>query len=275
MAAAEVPDPPHRPGLPITYGVVQEEHSGHGRRSVRVDSRALKTSEVVAVDLVRDIVSNGLQLGDRLPDEAAMLVQYGVSRESLREALRILEVQGLITIRRGPGGGPKVAGIDPAYLARTSTLYFHLAGATYDEVFETWYALEPAVAEMVAEMPDRAQVRRVLEPFTKELPADVARQDFLDTSNGFHARLVELSGNRVLALLLQAISHIVVDHVMLDLDPIRERDTIEHDHQEIAAAIAAGRGPKARKLMGEHIAHVRDIYRTRWPERMQDLVEWR
>jgi GntR family transcriptional repressor for pyruvate dehydrogenase complex len=262
------------PGLPITFGVISEESAAEGRSSVR-DSRSLKTSELVAVDLVRDVVSQGLQIGDRLPDEAAMLVQYGVSRESLREALRILEVQGLITIRRGPGGGPKVAGVDPAYLARTATLYFHLSGATYDEVFETWHALEPAVAEKVAGLPDRASVRKALEPFVEPMPDSVERATWLATSNGFHACLAELSGNRVLSLLLQSISHIVVDHVILHLDPVQERETIEHDHRDIAHAIATGRGSKARRLMAEHIAHVQDTYRAQFPERMQDLVEWR
>jgi DNA-binding FadR family transcriptional regulator len=57
-----------------------------------------------------------------------MIRHYGVSRESLREGLRLLEVQGLITLRRGPGGGPVVGHIDPATLGRTSTLYYHVAG---------------------------------------------------------------------------------------------------------------------------------------------------
>jgi GntR family transcriptional repressor for pyruvate dehydrogenase complex len=266
---------PDRKGLPITYGMYTEESTAHGRSSVRAGARPLKTSEVIATDLVKDIVSRGLQVGDRLPDEAAMLVQYGVSRESLREALRILEVQGLISIRRGPGGGPQVAGVDPAYLARNSSLYFHLCGATYDEVFETWIVLEPAIAEKVASLPDRALVRAQMAPFIEPSPDDVEREKFLATSNGFHACLAELSGNRVLSLLMQSISHIVVDHVILDLDPIRARDTIEHDHREIAEAISAGRGSRARKLMAEHATHVRDTYRSLWPERMLDLVEWR
>ena len=114
-------------------------------------------------------------------------MQYGVGRDSLREALRILEVQGLITIHRGPGGGPKVAGIDPAYLACTATLYFHLSGATYDEMFETWFMIEPAVAEKVAALPDRPRVRRSLEPFVAELPPDVDTDVFFTMSTGFHA----------------------------------------------------------------------------------------
>jgi len=275
MAAAKPPGKPPRPGLPITYGVVHDEQTARGRQSLRADSRPLKRSELVAVNLVRDIGAAGLQVGDRLPDEASMLAQYAVSRESLREALRILEVQGLITIHRGPGGGPKVAGIDPAYLARTATLYFHLSGATYDEMFETWLMIEPAVAEKVAALPDRQHVRRSLEPFIAELSADVELEEFFTMSTGFHAELAKLSGNRVLGLLVQAIGHIVVDHIMLDLDPVQERTTIERDHRAIAEAIAAGRTQKARTLMSAHIATMIDIYRRSWPARMREIVEWR
>ena len=57
------------------------------------------------------------------------------------------------------------------------------------------------------------------------------------SANGFHSCLAALSGNRVLALLLQSISHIVVDHVVLDLDPLQERNLIEHDHSDIAQAV--------------------------------------
>ena len=82
-------------------------------RTDRGDARAgvprpvWKTSEVVAFAVARDIVEHGLRSGDRLPLEAEMVEQYGVSRESLREALRLLEAQGIVSIRRGPGGGPR------------------------------------------------------------------------------------------------------------------------------------------------------------------------
>src|SRR4051812_15785186 len=90
--------------------------------------RRLKTSESVARDIARDIIEARLTTGDALPPETAMLQQYGVSRESLREALRLLEVQGLISIRRGPGGGPVVGTVDPANIGRVLTLFFYMAG---------------------------------------------------------------------------------------------------------------------------------------------------
>ena len=64
-------------------------------------------------------MAQGLGSGDRLPLEAAMVEQYGVSRASLREALRLLEVQGLIRLKPGPGGGPVVGAVEAANLART------------------------------------------------------------------------------------------------------------------------------------------------------------
>ena len=146
----------------------QRRSDAHGLPITTGDAvfRPLKTAEGFARDLVRDIVSRGLQAGDKLPSEAVMLEDYGLSRESLREGLRLLEVQGLITIRRGPGGGPIVGHLDPASLGRTSTLYFHLAGATYRELLEAWIVLEPILAGRAARNPDRALVRATMEPYT-------------------------------------------------------------------------------------------------------------
>ena len=84
-----------------------------------------------------------------------MLAHYQVSRESLREALRLLEAQGIVSIRRGPSGGPVVGRAETANLARTLTLYFQLAGATYEELLQAWRLLEPLAAELAARNVDR------------------------------------------------------------------------------------------------------------------------
>jgi GntR family transcriptional repressor for pyruvate dehydrogenase complex len=71
--------------------------------------------------IVRDIVERGRQPGDALEGESRMLERFGVSRASLREALRILETQGLITIKPGPGGGPSVGTTDAMDRANVSS----------------------------------------------------------------------------------------------------------------------------------------------------------
>jgi GntR family transcriptional regulator, transcriptional repressor for pyruvate dehydrogenase complex len=133
--------------------------------TTRATFRPLKAAESVARDIAHDIIDQGLSTGDPLPNEASMIEQYRVSRESLREGLRLLETQGLITIRRGPGGGPLVGSVDPANLGRVSSLYFHMAGATYAELFDAWLMAEMLIAEQAARNPDAGKRRQLMEPY--------------------------------------------------------------------------------------------------------------
>ena len=96
------------------------------RSGVRRTRRVMKTSELIARDIILDISEGGLKTGDSLPPEAAMLKHYEVGRASLREALRLLEVQGLVHIRAGAKGGPVVGSANAENLARMLTLYFGL-----------------------------------------------------------------------------------------------------------------------------------------------------
>ena len=190
--------------------------------------RALKTSESVAREIVHDIVDARLQQGDGLPSEAAMLQHYGVSRESLREALRLLESQGLITIRRGPGGGPIVGVVDPANLGRMSTLYYYLVGATYGELFDTWVDAETRIAELAARNPDRAAVRAAMAPYvvTTDGHEDTV-DEFVRSHTQFHVVLGSLADNKVMALSLMAIGQIVTHHVVVNADPRDSRTVLE------------------------------------------------
>jgi GntR family transcriptional regulator, transcriptional repressor for pyruvate dehydrogenase complex len=240
-------------------------------------TRALKTSETVARDIVHDIVEQGLTTGDRLPSEAAMLEQYGVSRESLREGLRLLEVHGLITIRRGPGGGPSVGHVDAANLGRVSTLFYHLAGGTYAELFDAWLVTEPILAELAARNDDREAVRQAMAPFTN-LPGnglDADKFDFVGSHVEFHAVVAKLADNRVLELMLESPGQIVTHHVVANADPRDLKDEIDHDHAEIARAIAAGHSNRARALMEDHIRSMVEHYTDEIGDQMHDFIEWR
>ena len=193
-----------------------------------------------------------------------MLEQYGVSRESLREGLRLLEAQGLISIRRGPGGGPIVGRVDPANFGRMSTLFYHLVGATYEELFEAWVVTEATLAERAARNEDRALVREAMEPFLEAPDHDMASSsvaEFVAAHSQFHAVVASLAGNRVLQLMLQTIGQIVTHHVAVNADPRDAETDIDRDHVEVARAIAAGRPAKARSRMEEHIRLIGDFYK--------------
>ena len=177
--------------------------------------RPAKTAETVAAAIVRDIVSRNLNPGDRLPSEAAMLAHYRVSRASLREGLRLLEVQELIRLKPGPGGGPIVSAVDPRNLAKISTLYLHLGGATYQELFEAQLVVSPISAERAARNPDRDLVRATLKPFLRGGPACAGSLGLL----GRHQRVPRIRGgagrgNRVLELLTRIVGSIWHEHVV-------------------------------------------------------------
>lgn len=238
--------------------------------------RPLKTSETIARDVVHDIVERGLGTGDGLPHEAAMLDLYGVSRESLREALRLLEVQGLITIRRGPGGGPSVGEVSPANLGRTASLYFHLVGATYGELLDAWVLAESTLTDLAARQPDRERVRAAMAPYLGDLPAgDDEMAEFVRTRTQFHTVVASLADNKPLELMLLSVGQIVTHQFIGVADPREVHDRVDEDHALLARAITAGHAKRARELMEGHIRHVADFYAERLGDRITDYVEWR
>lgn len=253
---------------------------GAGRRSVMTvgtvhlraeRSRTVKASERVAQDIVHDIVARGLETGDRLPLEAAMVEEYGVSRTSLREALRLLEVQGLISLKPGPGGGPVVGTVEPSHLAKTAALYFHLGDATYGDVMATQVLLESLCARLAARHPGR---KAAMAPWLEqELPEDTPA--YRELTTGFHGAVYQLADNPVLSLLTQAVTHIVTHHVVVTMDPVELRPTIVDEHAALARVIDAGDEDAAGRMMAEHFQRQHDHLRERSPARISENIQWR
>jgi DNA-binding FadR family transcriptional regulator len=237
--------------------------------------RNVKTSEVVALDIVRDIVARKLQPGDKLPLESELLRQYRVSRSSLREALRLLEVQGLITIRPGPGGGTVVGKVQPASLARTLTLHMHLTGATYDELLDTWVLTEALLAEMAAKNPDREKVKKALSPFLIKKGRSDEHPHAIREGLEFHELIGDLAENRVLSFILMMAGTIITEHIVTNLDRQALEDHIVHDHAAVAEAIIAGNSKIAFQIMRDHIHHVAEYFRENWPRKVGEKIQWR
>ncbi|HEX6393451.1 MAG TPA: FCD domain-containing protein [Acidimicrobiales bacterium] len=236
------------------------------------ERRVAKTSENVAQSIVHDIMARGLHTGDRLPLEAAMLQEYRVSRASLREALRLLEVQGLISLKPGPGGGPVVGSVDARHLARTISLYFHLGGMKYGDIFATQESLEPMCAELAARHPDR---KERMKPFTDTRSAPKEGAGYHATTYDFHNVIYDMTDNPVLSLITKAVTSIISTHIVSTMDPVELHEAIIEEHADIARAIAAGQASKAAKLVATHFAVQHEYYRRHWPTRFDELIEWR
>jgi DNA-binding FadR family transcriptional regulator len=143
--------------------------------------------------LRRAIVRSELQAGEALPSEGVLMAQLGVSRPTLREAYRVLEAEGLITIRRGAHGGARVLSPQADVAARYAGLVLEHRGATLADVYTAGAVLEGAVVGSVAahaERHDLAPLHRALEAERRE-PSDTSRREF-------HVELVATSGNDAL-----------------------------------------------------------------------------
>ncbi|HLY56154.1 MAG TPA: GntR family transcriptional regulator [Stellaceae bacterium] len=247
----------------------QIEGTGPGR--AKLVRRRLKMSEVVALEIIRDVVSDDLEPGDKLPLEPDMLAKYGVSRSSLREALRLLEVQGLIVIRPGPGASTVVGRIHPANLARTVMLYLHLDGVTYDQLLAAWLHTEPLLARLAASNPDRVLVRQYMLPFVPAKGNEAAVPVTIGVA--FHDAVARLADNPVLGLILQSIGHLVTDYTLNVVERRTLDDQLRHDHDDLADAILAGDAARAEALMREHVEHVIDLFKAYWPAHVGERVE--
>ncbi|MDV6271345.1 FadR/GntR family transcriptional regulator [Rhodococcus globerulus] len=236
--------------------------------------RTIKTAERTALAIVEEIVKSGLREGDRLPQETEMIAAYGVSRQSIKEALRILEVQGMVTLRPGPGGGVAVGASSARHLSRTLTLYLHFERTTYEDLIDAVVEMETLCSTLAARNPDRERKARLLRPF---LDHDYPRAA-LEWSSGIpnlHQAIYQLADNEVLRLLTHSVTSTMEEHVMSTDYPTELRTEMLQEHRDIATAIIAGQSSKAARLTRKHFQDVADYYLAHWPDRLLENIEWR
>jgi GntR family transcriptional repressor for pyruvate dehydrogenase complex len=246
------------------------------RSRMRRMRRVLKTSELIARDIILDISEGGLKAGDALPPEATMLKHYEVGRASLREALRMLEVQGLVHIRAGARGGPVVGAATAENLARMLTLYFGLAGATYEQLAEVMLILYPNVATIAANRKlSKAEVQALHESVDQACGTPNPRLIRTETLKDFHTLLAQFARNPVWSLLADAVALIFVDHIISTTDSREFHAQTVADHKQIAQAVFAGKADDARQFMLEHTQRMIEFYRTQTPAIFSQIIEWR
>lgn len=248
-----------------------EENDEVGRGTYRPP----KISEAVARGIVRDIATRQLKPGAMLPPENAMLAKYRVGRASLREALRILEIHGLITLKPGPRGGPVVAGPTSRDLGRTLSLYFHIGGADFRQLTEARLLLEPWMAGLAAQHQDQDLLRKLQSVIDREgtLPVD-DDESWIQITSEFHSVVAGMSGNRILTPVARALKAIHTDRARGVLHPPSERAGITAAHKAIAQAIIKGQASRAERLMRAHLEEHIEFLTERYSGLLDEVIDW-
>jgi DNA-binding FadR family transcriptional regulator len=235
--------------------------SSHIARSGGVyRGRGPRAAVLVADYLRQQIVEANIQDGDDLPSEAVLMKQFDVSRPTLREALRVLESEGLLTVRRGSLGGFRVHAPNPRVAAQFAGRVLQHRGATLADIQQVRLMLEPQCAKLVAQHRTKSDLKRLKRCLK-------AGADQIDSTDGappghyraFHQLIVELSGNQTLILVSSMLRHIVHDHASSPDESESTLDSrigdIDKQHQQLFEFIDAKDAEEAEQLW---IRHLRD-----------------
>jgi DNA-binding FadR family transcriptional regulator len=240
---------------------------GNGRRS-------RKTSEFIARDLVNYIVSENLPAGARLPTEKDMVESFGVGRTTLREALRLLETRGVITIRSGPRGGPVVRCPNAADLNESLTLILQFEGASVADVIDARRSFEPIVARLAA----RHINDEKLDLLQKTIDAISANLDdprvFPIENQRFHSIVAESSGSKVLRIFTETLKSLADDALLNEKCTADRRKSVARAHQRIVNALRARDEEEAENMMRLHIDEAAGYWTPTFSEQISRPVRW-
>jgi DNA-binding FadR family transcriptional regulator len=206
------------------------------------------------------MVEQGLRAGDRLPGETEMMARFGMAKGTIREAMRILEAQGLISTRTGPGGGCFVEAVSEDRARALLANYFYFTGLTIRDIYALRRTLEPDLAASLAGTLSEAQLAEleaVIALYPE--PAATAEEERAHqiASLQFHALLAQFAGNRLLGFVIGFMARMLTDLTVwkgLHRAPNAALWREGRAHQtDLVAALRRGDAAAARAVMASHM----------------------
>jgi DNA-binding FadR family transcriptional regulator len=201
-----------------------------------------------------------------------MVEELGVSRATVREALRFLELQGALRIKAGPGGGPVVSVPGADHLASVLSLHLQFADASFNSVVDARRSIYPVLAFQAAEKASGEDVATLHESISR-LHACVHDADlFREEARRFMSLVATASGNRVLALLVGAL-HRMSEGAGAEWDE-RQRRSALRNYETAVRAIESGEPEEARSIMEKSLAAGARYWERTAPNELKQPVSW-
>ena len=228
---------------------------------------AVKQYELVAERLRQRVVHGELQPGERLPNEAVLATDFGVSRATVREALRVLATQSLIRTSKGAGGGsyvtlPSVGGVSD-YVQSSISLLADADDVTLEELLEARELLEVPAARLAAARRGEEELERLRNAIPDE-PLRLGTQRQFVYNQDFHLAVIDGCRNALLAIAAQPVFAVLQRNLARSKLGARFHRTINEHHRAIAAAIEVGDADAAGGEMYDHLEYLRPYYERAW-----------
>ena len=236
--------------------------------------RSQKVAEIVAQSIAEYILNEDLKPGDALPNERIMTESLSVGRATLREGLRLLETQGVLVIRPGPGGGPVLRETRPADLASSMTLMLQSLRVTSLQVIEARTAIEPEIARAAALTRTEDQLDRLREASDLLVASPNQPGEFRSAYHQFHELLGEMTANLVLQVLASTLRKVSEPiHEQVVWGPRSERAAVQ-THLRLLAAVEKRKGDVAYREVADHMHWYRSYFERRYPQLLSQIVRW-
>jgi DNA-binding FadR family transcriptional regulator len=226
-----------------------------------------KAYEEVANTLLGRIARGQLRDGDRLPGEIGLAAEFGVSRATIREALRLLSAQDLIRTAKGAGGGsfirvPRVDRINE-FLVSSIDLMTGAEHVTIDDLLEAREVLEVPAARLAAARRTDEDLERLRDAIPAE-PTKLASEEQFLQNREFHSIVLHACGNNLLSIAAQPVFGVLMANVARGTFGTKFNKYVSDQHAGITRAIAAGESASAGDLMHEHREFLRPVYEKAW-----------
>jgi GntR family transcriptional repressor for pyruvate dehydrogenase complex len=232
---------------------------------VTVDDR--RAWETVLAAIENDLLLGRLKPGDRLPGERALAADLGVGRSSVREAIRVLEVLGLVrtNVGSGPTSGAIIVALPGGGMSALMRLQVAAQGFPVADIVKTRLVLETAVAAELAEAvlsahPDRREpdLSRCVQLLDAMDAPGLTEDEFLALDAAFHLSLAEACGNQVVIATMAGLRNAIEGYVRAGVTRLASwPDTaarLRAEHRGILAAIEAADPTGAHTLVHGHIS---------------------
>jgi len=220
-------------------------------------------SEQVATALQHRIHSAGLGPGDFLGREEDLAAEFGVSRPTLREALKLLASGNLIRASKGPGGGIFVAHTADQGVRRSLSdavgMMLETGAVSLEELLDARTLLEVPLAGLAALQADEATIERLRAALASETAAAADIDAIHEADTAFHREIAAAAGNRMASALTGWVYEVLQPRLMEELRDAVVPSAVLDQHAALLKAIEKGDRPRAERAMREHLLYLRDV----------------